>query len=360
MKFKTLALAVTATVASFSAAAETTYNLDISNTAQLSYSINGTSISAPDAIAVFKVDRRVKFTMSNSSSEDISIEAGKTASTTYTLTNDSNAPIDYKLTAPASGSGITYTIKHPTDNTQDIEIDSSTTDVDLLTISLTQGDGDDLTLDDKRSIIVTVTAPDNATNTTEITSSLKVVAVEPSNESLFSAGVVITKGEIIIPTPTADSWEENVLQTVVAPSLIDENTITITDDQKFVVDAADISLTKLVSVISDPINDTTNPKAIPGAIVQYTLTIVNKGSLPASGISITDIVPAQFNLADNFSEVYKIGSVVIVAGTPATTGEELAISDNTLTFSKLSVLADTDPSPTVNAETIITFTVQLP
>jgi uncharacterized repeat protein (TIGR01451 family) len=52
-------------------------------------------------------------------------------------------------------------------------------------------------------------------------------------------------------------------------------------------------------VISDPVNGTNNPKAILGAIVQYSITITNTGTAPVDGgtIVITDPVPANVVLS---------------------------------------------------------------
>jgi len=54
-------------------------------------------------------------------------------------------------------------------------------------------------------------------------------------------------------------------------------------------------VTKLSQVISDPVNGTTDPKAIPGAIVRYTLSVTNVGLGTADNNSlvITDALPAN-------------------------------------------------------------------
>jgi len=54
-----------------------------------------------------------------------------------------------------------------------------------------------------------------------------------------------------------------------------------------------LSVTKLSQVISDPINNTTNPKAIPGATMEYCILISNSGSANAESITATDVIPAN-------------------------------------------------------------------
>ena len=55
----------------------------------------------------------------------------------------------------------------------------------------------------------------------------------------------------------------------------------------------DLNVAKSVTTWSDPVNTTTNPKAIPGAVVRYTLSVANNGSLSPddNSVEITDDVP---------------------------------------------------------------------
>ena len=56
-----------------------------------------------------------------------------------------------------------------------------------------------------------------------------------------------------------------------------------------------LSVTKTSSVISDPANGTTNPKAIPGALIEYLITVSNTGSVApdAGSVIVTDDGPAD-------------------------------------------------------------------
>lgn len=57
-----------------------------------------------------------------------------------------------------------------------------------------------------------------------------------------------------------------------------------------------ITLTKSVSTEYDPYNGASNPKAIPGSVLEYTVTAVNNGTAAAETIKITDSVPANTKL----------------------------------------------------------------
>ncbi|MHA7818783.1 MAG: proprotein convertase P-domain-containing protein [Erythrobacter sp.] len=59
-----------------------------------------------------------------------------------------------------------------------------------------------------------------------------------------------------------------------------------------------LSVSKVSSVISDPVNGTTNPKAIPGATIEYLITVTNTGSQPTDSDTVTvwDDGPADAKL----------------------------------------------------------------
>ena len=61
---------------------------------------------------------------------------------------------------------------------------------------------------------------------------------------------------------------------------------------------ADLSVTKVSTLISDPVNGTTNPKAIPGALVEYLITVANTGTAAtdANSVVIWDQGPADAKL----------------------------------------------------------------
>lgn len=52
-----------------------------------------------------------------------------------------------------------------------------------------------------------------------------------------------------------------------------------------------LTVSKVSSIVSDPQNGTTNPKAIPGAVMEYCITITNPGSAAATSIVASDNVP---------------------------------------------------------------------
>ncbi len=91
-----------------------------------------------------------------------------------------------------------------------------------------------------------------------------------------------------------------------------------------VVLPAQLSMTKTMRVISDPLNGTQNPKAIPGAIVEYELTVTNTGE----GTSDTDSIVIVDHLADN--TVLLTGDL---SGSPVTLTDGSPASSLTLSWS---------------------------
>ncbi len=69
------------------------------------------------------------------------------------------------------------------------------------------------------------------------------------------------------------------------------------DEILFNVQTAAITVAKSSTVVSDPINGTTNQKIIPGALVQYCLIVTNAGPLAATNIIMSDPLPPELTYA---------------------------------------------------------------
>lgn len=76
-----------------------------------------------------------------------------------------------------------------------------------------------------------------------------------------------------------------------APSDPGQQAITI-HDITYCKPQATVTVSKISSVISDPTNGTTNPKAIPGAVVEYCILVSNAGSATLSAVVATDTLPS--------------------------------------------------------------------
>lgn len=96
----------------------------------------------------------------------------------------------------------------------------------------------------------------------------------------------------------------------------------------------DISAQKTAQVMEDPINGTTNPYALPGARVRYTINAQNIGNLPSDNgsIDLKDIIPPEMKLVVSDIAGPGSGPLTFTDGTPA--------SGLTYTFGGLSDLSD--------------------
>lgn len=81
----------------------------------------------------------------------------------------------------------------------------------------------------------------------------------------------------------------------------------------------DYNLQKIVTVVSDPYSDTANPKAIPGAIMQYTISLGNDGPGAADqdSIIIVEALPPETGLIVIDFDSANPGPVAFVDGAPA-------------------------------------------
>jgi uncharacterized repeat protein (TIGR01451 family) len=76
---------------------------------------------------------------------------------------------------------------------------------------------------------------------------------------------------------------------------------------------ATLAVTKTSTVISDPFNLTNSPKRIPGAVVEYCITVQNNGSADATSVVLTDVLTTQ-------PVTYQAGSIFTEDGTTCSGG----------------------------------------
>lgn len=83
-----------------------------------------------------------------------------------------------------------------------------------------------------------------------------------------------------------------------------------------------LNLAKSILTIYDPYNGASNPKAIPGAVLEYIITAKNEGDLSADIIKISDLIPDKTKLC--VSNVGNCKAPYFVQGTPTSSGLSLA------------------------------------
>ncbi|MEI6641245.1 MAG: hypothetical protein WCL10_04360 [Novosphingobium sp.] len=94
----------------------------------------------------------------------------------------------------------------------------------------------------------------------------------------------------------------------VTPRMGDVISCTITNTRR--ASNATLTLVKTSSVLSDPINGSTNPKAIPGAIVQYSILVSNTGptAVDNNTVLLIDALPSQMLVGTAATPTFTQGS----------------------------------------------------
>ena len=158
-------------------------------------------------------------------------------------------------------------------------------------------------------------------------------------------GTTGTQGAVLTQSGTGVAWTPGTMQTVFADaagnggdSNYDGKYTALAD---YSVSAPVLSINKNSVVISDPVEGSTNPKAIPGAVLQYCVVVSNAASAgtSATNISVGDVLPATVTYKPN-SVV--LNAVVTGSGATATCGSGTAGVDST-NFSST-------PNPTVSGQ----------
>ncbi len=119
----------------------------------------------------------------------------------------------------------------------------------------------------------------------------------PAGVSLYTANLAVSAPTTIAAGQTATlTFQTATVPVIFVPGFYDPD-LYLTDgsrsgtrsvtDQVRVLGEATLLVTKSVNTVSDPVNGTVNPKAIPGGVVEYTVGITNIGQGPAAPDSVT-------------------------------------------------------------------------
>jgi len=287
-------------------AAGTLAGTTITNNATVTYSVNGQAQPTPPAAtAAFMVDDKVIFTVTAMDSSAITAQPGGKFAQPFKVTNNGNNTHDFALVATQ----ITGTLSPAP--TYVVADNANGTDTNLKT----SGSGtvyiDEMAPDASMTVYVVITAPNQAPNGAVVNYSLAAIA--------YQGGTPGSLGALSTNTAGVKNSNLNTMYTVLADAAGNGAGDKNGDGQYiqngqfgFVFASAVVSVTKTSAIYSDPINNTTNPRAIPQAMVIYTLTVTNSGSASTSALTITDALPGTIQLV-NYSDG--------VAPSPCTAGQ---------------------------------------
>jgi uncharacterized repeat protein (TIGR01451 family) len=281
-------LAVSAVAVSPAFAAGTTAGTTVTNQVTLDYKVGGVDQNQVTASDSFTVDRKVNLLVTENGSTT-SVSPGQTAAvTTFLVSNSSNAPLDLALVVTQlSGGSAThggtdnYDVTGPkmyVDTNLNNGYDPGT-DAEITYL-------DQLAPDDSKTVFVVADIPLGRSTNDVAGIRLTATASEPTAAGSLGATITQTSGANTagIDTVFADTTAGgNVLR----------DGIHFAEDD-YTILAAALTATKTSRVISDPFNGSTNPKMIPGAVVEYCIAVANAaGSATATGINVSDELPNE-------------------------------------------------------------------
>ena len=293
-------------------AAGTDAGTTIENTVTVSYQVGGVTQTDQQATDEFVVDRKIDLTVAEVGGTQTVVSPGSTQQvTTFQVTNLSNDTADFGLTVDqqAGGAGaFGGTDNFDTTNTLiyvDTDGDGDWTDEVAVTYI------DELAPDETRTVFVVSDVPID-----QVTGDVATVIL---TATAYAGGAVGSQGALLTTsaTNTVDAVDTVLADGAGETDAQYDGAFSAADD--YVVSAAALTVTKISSVIEDPVSGTTNPKAIPGAIIQYCISVTNAaGSATATGVTVTDDVPVGLTYTDANFPVSTDSTSCDVAGATGT------------------------------------------
>ena len=269
----------------------TTAGDTITNNVSVSFEVGGETQTEVTDSDTFTVDRRIDVNVNFTGATPVSVSPGQDqAALAFDVTNLSNATIDLALTtALTAGTGA---------NIDNFEIYLDDGDGVLSAAEIAAGPItflDEVAEDATLSVVVVADIDVAAANGDTFDVALVADAHEDGAANTLGAEITATAGantagvDTVLADGNGGTGEEA------------DNDGAFSDEGQFEVAGALLSVAKSSSIVSDPVNGTTNPKAIPGAVIEYCIVVTNAaGGATATAVNVTDDLPADvtFTVSD--------------------------------------------------------------
>lgn len=362
----------------------------ISNMASLTYDVAGSPLyicSAPagnstldnDGVCVngangavvtdFAVDNKVDLLVTEGNTTYTTSTAGSTLQTTsFSVKNEGNTTQDFALSLSQPVGGTLFT---KTDN-----FDATACTVSNIVIA--SGSMGAYTATDQH--INALTADSIAT----VTVSCSIPAARADGDFAIVALTATTRtdnaantlGGALSETANTEDGVEIVFGDAAKAATGDAAGDGVDSDRDgYFVQAPQLTITKTVATLCDPVDGATTPHNIPGAVVRWTITVANAGAVSASLTSISDAIPTNTTFDPDMITGAGAGTACEYAaggaGTPSSVnGDGVRIQNSvarpmlgsnagTVTSSYFTGAADAD-GVTVGGSAVVTFTTALP
>ena len=259
-------------------AAGTLSNTDISNTATVDFQVGGIDQTATSDSATFKVDNKVDVTVSTGG--DVTVIPGSQDQVlTYTITNTGNTTQTYSLVL-----GGTTAIMENVEVYLDTNGNGTyepLTDTTLYTSGSGASIGDIVPDGDSKVFLVSDTLAS---------------AIDGATEAYTMTATTLDAGTTTVTQEDTDGDDPTLVEVVFADAAgatDADNNGDFSATAAYDVGSAALAVNKSAAVVSDPVNGTTSPYALPGAVVAYTIDVSNTGSTDATSVEVTDPIPAN-------------------------------------------------------------------
>ena len=273
-----MASAGVALVATPAQAAGTQAGSTITNTVSVNYQVGGIAQTAQSASNAITVDRKVNLTIASAGSTTTVSPGQTSASTAFTVTNSSNDTIDIVLGVVNQSGGAA---QHGGTDTIDVSNYKIYSDAALTTLITYL---DEVAPDATRTVYVSADVAISVTN--------GQIAGDILTGTAAAGGGTGAQGTVLTATSGANTAGVDTVFADGAGSTDAANDGKYSAKGDYTVSAPVLTVTKTSVLISDPVNGTTNPKAIPGAVLEYCISVANAaGSATATSLALSDPLP---------------------------------------------------------------------
>ncbi|MEX2207313.1 MAG: hypothetical protein WEF50_13880 [Myxococcota bacterium] len=261
----------------------------VSNTASVVYTVNAVVQPAVASNAAdFVVDRLVDLTVTAIPVTYVSVTPAADGAFLFSVANTSNATLGFDLITANNATD-------PFGGTDNFDPTTLTAVVDAGVLGTYEPGVDVATTmdtvveDGTFGVWVVAAIPGGQGNLDIAAITLTATAREPG------AGGAALVEEVGAEDPL-------VMETVFGDGVGDTdaaNDASYSDSGAYQVASADVTITKTETLISDPINAGVNPRHIPGAVVEYEVTVTNDAlsAFPATTLTISDVLPGDVTFA---------------------------------------------------------------
>ena len=275
----------------------------ITNTVSVNYNVGGVAQNAETASDSFTVDQRVNLTVTNIGSAT-SVSPNQTNRVlAFDVTNLSNSTADLNLSA-ALRTGTAANISNFRvfrDTNGNRVLDAAELTAGAITFL------DEVTEDAIVAVLVVSDIGIGARNGDTFDVALTAAA--------HAAGTTGTLGTRLVGSTVANTAGIDTVLFDGAGVSDAANDGAFSAQGRYTVSGAVLPVAKTSRIISDPVNLTTNPKAIPGATIEYCITVANAaGAATATNVAVLDDLPADVIYSSAFG-TFLNGNASCASGT---------------------------------------------